>query len=74
MWLYEEEPINASYHPAKFDCYSYSGNVVVMVLVCHVISQGNVIKSSHDFVGGSISWLVTTVPNLVAIGIVIVET
>ena len=56
MWFYEEEHINASYHPAKFGGYSYSGNVVVMVLVCQVILQGDVIKGSHDFIGGSISW------------------
>ena len=39
-----------------------------------MILQGDVIKTSHDFIGGSISWLVTTLPNLVAVGTVTVET
>ena len=38
-----------------------------MLLVCHVISKDHVIKESYDLMGGSPSWQVTTLPDLVAI-------
>ena len=39
-------------------------------LICHVTSRDNVIEGSYDFMGGSLSWKVTTLPSLVAISIV----
>ena len=44
-----------------------------MVLFCYLISQDHVIKWSRNVRGGSPSWQVTTLPRLVAIGIVVVE-
>ena len=44
-----------------------------MDLVFRVISQDHVIKGSGDFMGGSSSWQATTLPNLVAIGILVVK-
>ena len=40
-----------------------------MVLVCHMILQGHVIKASCDFMSESSSWQVTTLPTLVTTGI-----
>ena len=44
-----------------------------MVLVCHVNSHGHVFKGLCEFMGGNLSWRVTTLPYLVAIGLVQVE-
>ena len=44
-----------------------------MVLLCHLILQDHVIKGSWDFIHGRPFWLVITLPNLVTIGIVVVE-
>ena len=44
-----------------------------MVLLCHLILQDHVIKGSCDFIDGRPLWLVITLPNLVTIGIVVVE-
>ena len=43
-------------HYAKFCGHSYSGSGVIMILVCHVISQDHVIKGPCDFMGGRPSW------------------
>ena len=43
-----------------------------MYLICHVTSQDHLIEGSFEFMGGSSLWYVTTLKNLVAIGIVIV--
>ena len=42
-------------------------------LICHVTSQNQVIEGSSNFLSGSPSWYVTTLPSLVVIGIVVVE-
>ena len=60
-------------HPAKFGGHSHSGSGVIMNLVCHLILQDNMIKGACDCMGGRFSWYVTTLPSLVAIGIVVVE-
>ena len=44
-----------------------------MVLVCHVIFQGYVIKASCDIKGDNPSWYVTILSSLVAKGIVVME-
>ena len=36
-------------------------------LICYVTSQNHVIKGSSNFMSGSSSWYVTTLPSLVAI-------
>ena len=45
----------------------------MIILMCHVILQDHVIKLLRDFMGGNSSWLVTTLSNLVVIGILVVE-
>ena len=44
-----------------------------MFLVCHMILQGHIIKEPYDFMGGSSSWLVTSLPSLLATGILVAE-
>ena len=44
-----------------------------MVFVCHDLLRPRD-EGSCDFTGRSPSWYVTTLPNLVAIGIVVVKT
>ena len=50
---------------------STSGDI--KYLICHVTSQNYVIEGSCNFMSASSSLYVTTLPNLVAIGIVVVE-
>ena len=44
-----------------------------MVLVCYGISQDDEIKEACKFLGWSPLWQVTTLPSLVAMGIVAAE-
>ena len=53
MWLYRQEAIKVSYHPAKFLGHRYSDSEDIVVSVCHVISKGHLIKDSCDFIGKS---------------------
>ena len=48
MRLYEQEPFMESHHPAKCGNRRHWGSGDIMVLVCHVISQGHLIKGSCD--------------------------
>ena len=48
--------IKVNYHSVKFGGHSHYGSGVNMILVCHEISQDNVIKRSCDSMGGSPSW------------------
>ena len=68
MLLFGQEPIKASYHPTNFGDHSHCGRGIIIILVCHVISQDHVIKGSSEFMGRYPSWKVTTLPSLVAIG------
>ena len=51
MWIYGQELINVSYHPAKFDCHRHPDNWDIVILVCHVNSQHDGIKESCDIIG-----------------------
>ena len=42
-----------SYHPAKFGGHWHCGSGDIMVLACHVVSQGHLIKGSYDLMGRS---------------------
>ena len=42
----------ATYYPAKFGGHSHSANGVIMILVCHAISQEHLTKGSGDFMVG----------------------
>ena len=44
-----------------------------MVLLCHVILQDHGSEGLCNFMGGSSSWQVATLPNLVTMGIAVVE-
>ena len=44
-----------------------------MVLVCHMILQGHVVREPCDFIGTSSLRQVTILPSLVTIGTLIVE-
>ena len=67
------EPINVSYHPAKFGSHMHSGSGDTMVFVCHVNLQDHVKKALNGFMVSSPSMYVTILPSLVAIGTVVVE-
>ena len=41
-------------------------------ITCHMTSQNHVSEGSSNFMSGSFSWYATTLPSLVAIGIVLV--
>ena len=60
--------LKVSHHPTKFGCYRHSGIEDIMILVCLVISQDQVIKGSCDFKGKSPSRQVNILPSLVVIG------
>ena len=42
-------------------------------LICHVTSRKHMIEGSGNFMSGTSSWNVTTLSNLVATGIAVVE-
>ena len=63
----------ASHHFATFGGQRHCGSGIVMVLVCYGISQDHEIKESCKFLSWSPLWQVTTLPSLVAIGIVAAE-
>ena len=46
-----------------------SASVDIKYLICHVISQNHAAEGLSNFLSWSSSWYVTTLPNLVAIGI-----
>ena len=51
----------------------YSANGDIKYLTCDVTSQNHVIEGSCKFLSGSSSWYVTSLPSLVAMGIVVVD-
>ena len=73
MRLYRREPTKVDYHPAKFGSHKHSDNGDVKVLLCHITSQDQVLKSSCDFTGRRLSRQETILPSLVAIGTVVME-
>ena len=73
MGLYRYEPIEISYHPAKFDGQKHCVSGCIMILVNPVILQDHVIKGSCDFLGRGLSREITILPSLVAIGTMVAE-
>ena len=59
--------------PAKFGGYRDHGSGNIMVLVCHMISQGQLSKGSSNINGRNPSRLVTILPRLVVTGCVVVD-
>ena len=61
------------YHPAKLDSHKHSDSGDIMVLVCHVILQDEVIKELCELIGTIPSKYVIILPSLVAIGTAVLE-
>ena len=62
-----------SHQPAMFGGQWSIANRDVKYLIYHVTSQKYVTEGSSNFMAGSSSWYVATLPTLVAIGIAVVE-
>ena len=62
-----------SHNLAMFGGHWSSASGDIEYLKCHVILQNDVIEGSSNFMSGSSSWYVTTLPSLVSIGILVVE-
>ena len=56
-----------------FGGHSNCGNGDKTYLICHATMEDYMIKESCDFMEGSSSLYVTTLPNMVTIDIVVVE-
>ena len=65
---------NVIHNPTKFDDHRHSGIGDVLVLVCHVILQVDVIKKSCDLMDRNPSRKVTILSSLVTISTSGVET
>ena len=52
----EQECFAVKYHPAKFGGHRHFESKMEMFVVCQVISEGNVIKESSEFMDESSSW------------------
>ena len=57
----------------KFDDHSPCDGSDLTHLICHLILKGNFVKRSCDFFEGISSLYLTTLPNLVAVVIMVVE-
>ena len=57
----------------KFGSHSDCGSRDITYLICQLTLEDHNIKGSSDFIEGSFSLNVTTLPGLVALGIVVVE-
>ena len=62
-----------SHRLAMFGVYWSSGNGNISYLIYHVTSQDHKIRVSYDFMGWSSSLCGTSLPSVVAIGIVAFE-
>ena len=49
MWIYGQELKKVNYHPAKFRGHRHCGSGDIIFLICHVISQDQIVKGSCDF-------------------------
>ena len=67
------EPLTLSPHCAKFDDYRPCGNGDVTFLFCLVTSRDHMIKGTCDFLNGSSSTKVATVPSLMLAGLIEVK-
>ena len=70
---YGQKPVMTKHELARFGGHRHCDSGDIMILVCRVILQDNVIKRSYDFIGRSLSRQVKILPRLVAIGTLIVE-
>ena len=63
----------ASHNFAMFVGHWSDASESITSLVFRVTSEDHVSEGSHDFMGGSSSLYVTTLPSLIAVGNVVVE-
>ena len=59
-----KDHLKVSHHPSKFGGRRHCGSEDIMVLVCHMISQDDLIKGSYNFLGRSPSGLAIILPSL----------
>ena len=62
-----------SHHLAMFGVHWSSASRDIKHLICHMTSQKLLIEESSNFMSGSSLWYVTTLPRLMAVGILVVE-
>ena len=73
MLVFGWELLMVCHHPDKSGGHWPSASGDIKYLTFHVTLQKHVVEGSYTFMSGSSSFHITTVPNLVVIGIVIVE-
>ena len=73
MTLWWGVPPNLNHDPTKFGGHRHCSSGEIIVLVCHVILQGDVIKVSFDFIGRDHQSELTPPPRLVTIATLVVE-
>ena len=71
--IYGWKPHLESNHLTIFGNHYFSTSGDKKYLMYHVTLQNYIIEGSRNFMGGSSTWYVTTVPSLVTIDIVVVE-
>ena len=62
------------HHPTKFSAHRNCSDGNIIVLICHVMSQGHAVKGFYDFMVESTRQCVTNLSNLVSISSIVVET
>ena len=62
-----------SHYLAMFGGLWSSASEDTRFLICNVTLQNHMIQGSRNFISASSSWYIITLPDLMAIGIVIVE-
>ena len=67
------ESLKVRHHPNRFGGHKHCGIGDIMVVVCYVTLQNHKIKALYEFMAKSPSKQVTILPNLVAIGTVVME-
>ena len=65
--------VTVNHHLAMFGGVWSSAHGDIKYLIFHVIPQNQVIEGSSNFMRGSFLCYVTTLPSLVAIGMILVE-
>ena len=62
-----------SHHLARFGGHWSSASEDIKFLICNVTLQDHMIQGSSNFMSVSSSWYIITLPDLMAIGIVVVD-
>ena len=71
--MYRWKLLMVSYHFPMFGGDWSSAKVDLKYLICHVTSQNDVIDRSSNFMSGSSTWYIITLPCLVVTGNVVVK-